>query len=114
MRFRKITPCCSESIVQITNTISTKDLIRQQMSGKIVTLPGGADSRSFDFPDGRTDWDQSSIYEASDLIEQSFMASSYAEHLNPSRPGNTTVPDTAPAPASSPALDPSPAPAPQP
>lgn len=98
MRFRKITPCCSVSIVQITNTISTKDLIRQQMAGKIVSLPGGADSRSFDFPDGRTDWDKASIYEAPDLIEQSFMANSYAEHLNPSRPGNSPAAEPSPAP----------------
>lgn len=101
MRFRKISPCCSTSIVQISNTVSTKDLIRQQMSGKLVSLPGGADSRSFDFPDGRTDWDKPSISEAPDLIEQSFMKDQYVEHLNPKRPGSESSVDPSPSPESS-------------
>lgn len=70
------------------------------MSGKIVSLPGGADSRSFDFPDGRTDWDKGSISEAPDLIEQSFMKDHFAEHLNPKRPGSESTVDSSPTPDS--------------
>lgn len=86
MRFRKIHPCDPNSIVQITNTVNTKQMIRDHFSGKSVSLPSGSDSRSFDFPDGKVDFDAASIYEAPDLIEQSFMHDHYYKHLHPEPP----------------------------
>lgn len=88
MRFRKQTPCDSRSIVQITNTVSTKDMIRDYNNGKSVTLSPGADSRSFDFPDGEVDFDSASISEAPDMIEQSFMKDQFYNHLHPQKPSD--------------------------
>lgn len=92
MRFRRINPCDPKSIVQITNCISTKEMIKDHFSGRQVSLPTGSDSRSFDFPDGKVDWDKSQISEAPDLIEQSFMRDQFAEHLSPAKP--PVVPDS--------------------
>lgn len=83
MRFRKIFPCDPKSSVQITNTVTTKQMIRDHFSGKSVSLPTGVDSRSFDFPDGKVDFDATSINEAPDLIEQSFMKDRFYKHLHP-------------------------------
>lgn len=98
MRFRRRTPCDSRSIVQITNTVSTKDMIRDFNSGKTVSLATGSDSRSFDFPDGKVDFDFKSISEAPDLIEQSFMRDQFYEHLHPQKPSPTSEPPVSPVP----------------
>jgi hypothetical protein len=92
MRFRKVIPCDPESIVQVTNCVSTKDMIRDQFNGKVVTLSTGSDSRSFDFPDGKVDFDAPGISEAPDLIEQSFMKDKFYEHLHPQKPAEPTPP----------------------
>lgn len=102
MRFRRIIPCDSRSIVQITNTVTTKDMIRDFNSGKTVSLATGSDSRSFDFPDGNVDFEAKSISEAPDLIEQSFMRDQFYEHLHPQKPS------PAPEPPVPPILDPVP------
>lgn len=86
MRFRKVIPCNPESIVQVTNCVSTKDMIRDQFNRRVVTLPSGSDSRSFDFPDGNVDFEVSGISEAPDLIEQSFMKDQFYQHLHPQKP----------------------------
>lgn len=102
MRFRKVIPCNPESIVQVTNCVSTKDMIRDQFNGKVVSLSIGSDSRSFDFPDGKVDFDQSGISEAPDLIEQSFMKDQFYLHLNPQKPAEPSpsiVEPSSPSPA---------------
>lgn len=104
MRYRRRIPCDPESIVQITNTVSTKDMIRDFNNGKSVTLATGSDSRSFDFPDGTVDFEASSISEAPDLIEQSFMKDQFYDHLHPQKPSPEPV---SPAP---PVVDPVPQP----
>ena len=92
MRFHKVHYRDPKSLVQITNALCTRDLVKSVLQGKQVELSKGVDNRSYDFPDGNVDFDASYITEASDLIEQSFCKDQYYQHLNPKSGGTNTEP----------------------
>lgn len=95
MRLKKLPPRSTATIVQQMNTISTKKLIRDYMSGKPVDLPAGVDSSSFDFDDQtKVDWDTPLMTEAESLIDQYMNRDKFTE---PFKRSDQPAPEPAPA-----------------
>ena len=88
-----------QTIVQQTNTISTRQVFKDFFAGKPLNIPAGSDQRSFDFDDQtKVDFDAPRIKEAENLIDQHFMRERFMEHLHPTPPQPQDPVDPAPAP----------------
>lgn len=101
MRKRKVIYRPVETIVQQTNCVNTKQLMRDLNAGKVLDMNPGSLSRSYDFPDGSANFDQPRFEGFESLIDQHVNSDKISEHLHPTPPS-----DSAPTPPSDPAPTP--------
>lgn len=103
MRQKKHFYRSTHSIVQQTNTVSTKQMLIDYHNGRGVDLPQGAIPKTYDCDSqAEVDFDSARFEGFESLIDQHCNANKITEHLSPPSSAPAPVPDPVPVPVPDP------------